>query len=67
MVNERRITITRHIDDFKISQFDTDEVAKLDRMRVIYGSRVKYSRGKKHDYLGTGPLTSQWMDRLGLQ
>ena len=46
------MTITWHVDDFKILHVDADEVTKvIDLMKGIYGRHMKESCGKKHYYL----------------
>ena len=53
MSNGKQTTITCHVDDLKILHIDADKVTKVIYwMKVIYGSNMKKSRGKKHDYLG---------------
>ena len=45
--------ITWHVKDLKILHVHADEVTKaIDCMKVIYGSHMKESRMKKHNYLG---------------
>ena len=42
MVNGNQITIKWHVDDFKISHVDADEVIKvIEWMEGIYGSHMK--------------------------
>ena len=51
-VNRKDMTITWHVNNLKCSHVDAYEVTKvIYRMKGIYGSHMKESRGNKHDYL----------------
>ena len=53
IINENQMAISWHVDNLKIMHVDTDEVTKVIYwMKGIYGSHMKESCGKKHDYLG---------------
>ena len=54
IINGKHMTIPWHVNDLKILHVDADKATKLiDWMKRIYGSNIKESCGKKHDYLGT--------------
>jgi hypothetical protein len=47
------MTITWHVDDFKISHVDPFQTTKFGQhLATIYGNGLVVYRGKVHDYLG---------------
>ena len=49
----KKITVTWHVDNLKISHMDSNEVTKcIEHFKKIYGDRMTIHRGKVHDYLG---------------
>jgi hypothetical protein len=52
-VNNKKITITWHVDGLKLSHMEKNEVTQtIERLKSIYGQDMRVSRGKKHDNLG---------------
>lgn len=52
MVKKKQMTITWHVDNLKVSHKFAREVIKfLSWLKGIYGD-IKFTQGKKHDYLG---------------
>ena len=54
MVNGNQLTISRHVDDLKVSHKDSKAVDEfLEWVRKTYGTigKVKERRGKIHEYL----------------
>ena len=53
MINGSQMTVTWHVDDFKISHKETTEVAIIIReLGQAYGNKLTVYRGKVHLYLG---------------
>lgn len=55
VVNGKQLTLTWHVDDLKVSHVDKTVVDEfIEWIQEKYGdvTKVKPSRGKKHDYLG---------------
>lgn len=55
IVNGKQLTLTWHVDDLKVSHVDKTVVDEfIEWIQEKYGdvTKVKPSRGKKHDYLG---------------
>ena len=53
VIDGGQMTLTFHVDDIKISHRDPAQVDDLiDWFKSIYGSNVRVSRGRTHDYLG---------------
>ena len=52
MINGNKMTIPWHINNVKVSHVDKKGVPKIiEWLKGIYGSHMKESQGKNHDYL----------------
>ena len=52
-MDERQLTVVRHVDDMKVLHKNKEEVTKfIEYMKGIYGEETPVARGKKHTYVG---------------
>jgi hypothetical protein len=52
-INGKQMTITRHVNDLKVSHVDPFQITKFAAyLATIYGNCLVVHRGKIHDYLG---------------
>ena len=49
-INGKQFTITRHVDDLKLSHVDKEVVDEMiNWTKSLYGNDMRISKGKKHD------------------